>query len=99
MATSRTGPALDWSQAGSDVWNLMLDTARSKLVDVEMIGDERTVPDMTDLRTNNVPTNTATGSAAPQVQNSLGGLPGVNNWVLLGGLALAAGGLVYFMAD
>ncbi|WP_375170093.1 hypothetical protein [Marinobacter sp.] len=99
MATTRSGPAFDWSKAGSDLWSLTLDTARSKLVDVEQVGDERTVPDMTDLRTGNVPMQTATGSAAPQVQNAQG-QPGMNMspW-MIGGLVVAAGAVVYLMAD
>lgn len=100
MATTRTSPNLDWSQAGSDLYNLFLDTARSKLIDVEMAGDERTIPDQTDLRTGMLPTNTAAGTAAPQVQNSIGPQAGAGtNWLMLGGVAAAAGALVYFMAD
>lgn len=98
MATTRTGPAFDWSSAGKDLWNLTLDTARSKLIDVEMTGDERTVSDMTDLRTGNVPQNAYTGSAAPQVQNALG-QPGGQNWLMIGALVAAAGAVVYIMAD
>lgn len=98
MATTREGPSVDWSKAGSDIWGLMLDTARSKLVDVEMVGDERNVPDMTDLRTGQYPTQTATGTAAPQVGNAtVGGMP--MNWLMIGGLVLGVAGLVYVMAD
>ena len=98
MATTRTGPSFDWGSAGKDLWNLTLDTARSKLIDVEMTGDERTVADMTDLRTGNVPTNAYTGSAAPQVQQ--GQAVGVStNWLMIGGLVAAAGAVVYLMAD
>lgn len=99
MSTTRTGPAFDWSGAGKDLWNLTLDTARSKLIDVEMTGDERTVSDMTDLRTGNVPTNAMTGSAAPQVQNAQGGGGMPTNWLMIGGLVAAAGAVVYMMAD
>lgn len=98
MSTTRTGPALDWKTAGSDLWNLMLDVGRSKLIDVEMAGDERTVPDATDLRTGNYPYQTMNGSAAPQVGMFGGGGAGMN-WLAVGGLVLAAGAVVYMMAD
>lgn len=99
MATTREGPSIDWSKAGSDVWSLMLDTARSKLVDVEQVGDERNVPDMTDLRTGNYPRQTITGTAGPQVQGGMGGGMSTQNMVMIGGLILGVAGLVYVMAD
>lgn len=99
MATTRTGPNINWREAGSDVWNLMLDTARSKLIDVEMVGDERTVPDYTDLRTGNYPTQNLTGTAGPQVGMAGAGGAGGMNWLALAGVAAAAGALVWVMAD
>lgn len=98
MATTREGPALDWKTAGSDIWNLMLDVGRSKLIDVEQVGDERTVPDYTDLRTGNYPYQTMQGSAGPQV-GMASGFGSMGNWLPLAGVALAAGALVYMMAD
>lgn len=97
MATTRTGPNIDWATAGSDVWNLMLDTARSKLIDVEMVGDERNVPDMTDLRNGQYPNQTVTGTAGPQATANNGLSP--TNWLMIGGIALGLAGLVYVMAD
>lgn len=97
MATTRTGPSINWQSAGSDIFNLMLDTARSKLIDVEQIGDERNVPDMMDLRSGQYPTQTATGTAAPQVGGiTMAGMPPWAMWV---GIAAVAAGVVYAIAD
>lgn len=96
MSTTRTGPALDWSQAGSDLWSLVLDTARSKLIDVEQVGDEGNIPDRTDLRTGNL---SNPGTNAPQMGGALGQPSAGMNWWMVGGLIAAAGAVVYFMAD
>lgn len=98
MATSRTGPAVNWKSAGGDIWSLMLDTARHKLIDVEMVGDEMNRADMTDLRTGQGVDQVGTGTAAPQVQSSFS-MPGGNNMLMLLGVAAVAGGLVWYMAD
>lgn len=98
MATTREGPSIDWSKAGGDVWSLMLDTARSKLIDVEQVGDERNVPDMTDLRTGNYPRQTVSGTAGPQVQGGMGGMS-TQSVVMIGAAILGVAGLVYVMAD
>lgn len=98
MATSRTGPSVNWKEAGSDIWSLMLDTARHKLIDVEMVGDEMNRADMTDLRTGQGVGQVGTGTASPQVQSSFG-LPGGNGMLALVAVAAVAGGLVWYMAD
>lgn len=98
MSTTRVGPAIDWTQAGSDVWNLMLDTARNKLIDVEQAGDERNVPDYTDLRNGMYPNQTASGTAAPQAMSGIPGMP-MPHWALWAVVAVAGAFVVYKIAD
>lgn len=86
---------MDWKSAGGDIWELMLDVGRHKLIDVEMVGDEGNRRDMTDLRTGQ--NSGSAGKATPQVRGGSGG--NSNNLLILAGVALAAGGLVWFMAD
>lgn len=98
MSTTRTGPMLDWSKVGSDAYNLLLDTARSKLIDVERVGDERNVPDYTDLRMGMYPNQTASGTAAPQATSGVPGMP-MPHWAIWAAVAVAGALIVYKIAD